>query len=233
MTTPGWYENPENNNEWRWWDGMEWTNNTSPKAPPVPSSPIPAPQFNPAAGSGHNLMQYGVPGYGQHMNKYESNRIRRYFARTIDGLLLIIPIMGIIILGAILLIPNTTVTDTGQIDEFGRPIQDIDLPSWGIPLIIGFAFFILFVTLFYEFIMIQRQSATYGKKWLGLIIVDDVTGEPVAGRTDVALKRTAGVFLTQIPYIGGLASLINIFMVLIDPHRSLFDRLAGTKVVKR
>ena len=30
---PGWFENPENNGQLRWWSGEEWTQHTTPKQP--------------------------------------------------------------------------------------------------------------------------------------------------------------------------------------------------------
>lgn len=61
-TTPpaGWYKNPENESQWRWWDGSKWTDNTAPiqqpgdPAPPTadeaaPDQPAPPAQAAPVA----------------------------------------------------------------------------------------------------------------------------------------------------------------------------------------
>ena len=68
MPEPGWYDDPQDQNGLRWWDGARWTDRRQPRdavsAPPPPPPPPP-----PASGS------YGIPlgdGAGASSNAWDS-----------------------------------------------------------------------------------------------------------------------------------------------------------------
>ena len=66
----GWYDDPENSDHLRYFDGVVWTANTTPKAPPAPAAPTtPIPQAPSGAAAGYAQpgsppQQYGQPPYG-------------------------------------------------------------------------------------------------------------------------------------------------------------------------
>ena len=60
---PGWYPDPTVPGQQRYWDGMQWTENVAPLAPPVPPPgypPAPPPGYAPTPPP---YAGYGVPGY--------------------------------------------------------------------------------------------------------------------------------------------------------------------------
>ena len=64
---PGWYPDPQQAGQQRWWDGREWTEHTAPGAPQPPSSSWGgAPTGTPGGGWGGQQYQqpWGGPGAG-------------------------------------------------------------------------------------------------------------------------------------------------------------------------
>ncbi len=60
----GWYDDPENSDHLRYYDGVVWTGNTTSKAPPAATTPIPQAPPGPAPGYPTQQQQYGPQQYG-------------------------------------------------------------------------------------------------------------------------------------------------------------------------
>lgn len=83
----GWYDDPENADNLRYWDGVQWTDHKSPKRKPdldqagraaqAPWGAVPGQQPGPGghagAQTGHGQQGYGQQGYGQQGGQYPSN----------------------------------------------------------------------------------------------------------------------------------------------------------------
>ncbi len=65
MSTPsGWYDDPQDSTQLRYWDGVTWTDHRTPKAPPAPAAAPPAPAAPAAPTPTPATPTYGAPGAG-------------------------------------------------------------------------------------------------------------------------------------------------------------------------
>ena len=85
------------------------------------------------------------------------------------------------------------------------------------------------VAVAYEIGMIARGGQTVGKRWLGIKVVDAVTG--AVPNLDQAGRRAAPVLVQIIPVIGALGPLLYAPALWRPRRQGLHDRLAATVVV--
>ncbi|HEV8695732.1 MAG TPA: RDD family protein [Lysobacter sp.] len=104
----------------------------------------------------------------------------------------------------------------------GEQVSILTQLLWGL---IGLAIFIAV-----QFLPLKNSGQTWGKKIVGLKIVNMAGEQP---GLDVLLGRrylfANGISL--IPFVGGLASLVNVLMIFRADKRCLHDLVAGTQVI--
>jgi hypothetical protein len=73
QAAPGWYPDPQDPGQTRWWDGSAWTESTQPAAPPAYAAPpyqapYPPPAYQPPAYQppAYQPPAYQPPGYGEY-----------------------------------------------------------------------------------------------------------------------------------------------------------------------
>ena len=93
------------------------------------------------------------------------------------------------------------------------------------------------IAFLWEALFIRSMGATPGKLMLGMQVVDADSGDsPPADPTP--WMRSANKLLGLIPLLGGLVSLVIgvvslIFLFSDDEHRTVMDRIGGTRVVDK
>lgn len=163
-------------------------------------------QYNP-----YQSPQSVVTGVGPQL----AGRGARLGAALIDGVILLALILPVVFLGGYL----------GAISEAAAAGESVPIPTqllWGL---LGFAIFAAL-----QFAPLKKSGQTWGKKLMGVRIVT-MDGEQPG--LDVLLGRRYLFFngISLIPFVGGLASAINVLMIFRADKRCLHDLVAGTQVV--
>lgn len=131
---------------------------------------------------------------------------RRLGARLLDGLVLL-PVTFVLI---------------GLFADVRLDDAILDVPGW-----VRWALWLVVVG--YEVVLIALSGQTIGKRWMGIRVVDAVTG--AVPNLDQSVRRALPSMLGAVPIIGGVAFLLYL-PALWDPRRQgLHDRLAATIVV--
>jgi len=78
---------------------------------------------------------------------------------------------------------------------------------------------------------LARDGQTLGKKALGIRIVRDNTGEPVALLRLLLLRSVVSWILGAVPIVGGLFSIVDACFIFRPDRRCVHDHIADTKVV--
>lgn len=208
-TPPGWYPDPSNPGQQRYWDGAAWTDATAPAAPAAPQAPGYGAPGGPAAPG------YGVPGapaygtsqvgygYAQAVGAPLAGFWTRFFALLVDGIIVGIPVAIVL---AVLGIEATN--DNGG-TNFGYQVLTFILMSPYFFLLEG-----------------SEKGQTIGKRILGIQVVDEATLQPGIG-TGKAAARYFSKFLSNI-----LCGLGYLWMLWDDQKQTWHDKLGKTKVVK-
>lgn len=221
MTAPGWYDDPWNPAQQRYWDGAQWTpqQRVRPGPPPYPGQfGGPAYGFGPAVPSTPD----GVPLAGWWL---------RVLATVIDGAIVFVaalPLTGYFwfrYLGATM---DSTETDLVATE----PWTDYRwyLAAALINLIVNFGYHFLFLT---------RAGATPGKMAVGISVrLREVPGPPpgpaVARRVGTSVAFSAVGFLPgAYGIVLGLLALFDVLWPLWDDKKqALHDKVAQTNVVR-
>ncbi len=256
----GWYDDPQDPSQQRYWDGGFWTDYRRPREGPPPyqgqfgqqgpggqQSGGVQPGFGPGLGQpGMGREGYGPQGQqgfgyaplvpstpdGQPLAGWW----KRVLARIIDAI--IVFFIGLPLTGYFLYRYSISAFDyQRELLDRGESTLVLSYPwevtQWLIPI----SLLTLLVYCVYEFLMLTRSGATVGKKALGLSVrLRDVPGPPPA----LAVAKRLGVInglnlLGVIPVIGtfaGLLSLLNVLWPLWDANKqALHDKAALTNVV--
>lgn len=155
-TPPGWYPDPQNPAQQRYWDGSSWSEATQPA-------------------SGYGAPGYGAPGYGQQVGygyaqggAYGGQMAGfwiRFAASLLDSLLIGIPFT---VLGLLLATDDTTRVSVGVGTTPGAPPL-LNL----IQLVVGVTY--------YAMLEGGSTGQTLGKKVCGIRVVDATTYQPAVG----------------------------------------------------
>jgi len=87
------------------------------------------------------------------------------------------------------------------------------------------------VVLAIDLVLLARNGQTIGKKLLGIKVVR-VDGTPVSLFRVFFVRYLCNTFLTMIPLVGSLYSLVDALMIFGESRRTLHDRMADTIVIK-
>jgi uncharacterized RDD family membrane protein YckC len=197
----------------------------SPPAPPgygPPPAYVPPPQY----GYGQYGYGYGAPAAGPPFADFWS-RVGAYFLDALFGFLLLIP--GIAAAIALLFV-GPRETYTGE-DEFGDPtsFDFATVPFIAGAVAVGLAWLIF--TYCYQYGHLQgRKGQTWGKKILGIKVVDKHTGRPIG-----FWRGMGRWFLPQVfsQFTCGIFGLLDILWPLWDAKKqALHDKLMNSYVIK-
>ena len=87
------------------------------------------------------------------------------------------------------------------------------------------------IVLAIDLILLARNGQTIGKKLAGIKVVR-VDGSPVSLFRVFFLRYVCNTFLTLIPLVGSLYSLVDCLMIFSESRRTVHDRFADTIVIK-
>ena len=153
-------------------------------------------------------------------------------ARLID--MMILWILSAILMISVLVpvFASLSLKETGQTDEYGNAVKTVEgFSPWILFILLGLTGVLIVAPFLYEYLMTKRYAATLGKRVMGIVVVDAVTGTEVVDDSKIAFKRSLGVLIES---LGGIiAYIVNLVMVSGDQRKSIQDHLAGTLVVKK
>jgi uncharacterized RDD family membrane protein YckC len=256
MSTPssaGWYENPDNPEELRYFDGILWTANTTPlrkrphQGPPVVAPSSGAPQRpagwgpQPHSQTGHveptsSSVQTGLPGQpGQPVLASYGLRVVAYLIDT-----LIVGAVSLVLGGWFLWKSVEPVYDRFNTAFAAGDVEAMSAAIGGARLgyLAAFLGLQLVVFLVYQVFFLVRWSATPGKLAVGVSV--RLIERPGPLDTDTAIRRAG--FQAVVQALGNLpyASLLGTVLVALDlvwpirdvQRQALHDKVAKTIVVK-
>jgi uncharacterized RDD family membrane protein YckC len=207
-TPPGWYPDPSDASQQRYWDGVAWTEATAPAAPGygygAPGYTAPG-YASPGYGAGYQTTQVGY-GYAQAVGAPLAGFWIRFAAYMVDAFILGIPAN---------IITELTLDDT----TFG-PGDSIPASFWVLTLL-------LFVGQVFYFAYFEGTSGqTVGKRLCSIRVVDGDSLQPGVG-----IGRGVGRFFARI--LSAIVCYLGFFWMLWDPQKQTWhDKMARTKVVK-
>jgi uncharacterized RDD family membrane protein YckC len=257
MTQPsGWYDDPQDPSNLRYWDGVIWTDHVTPKhVPSVEQSQIglphsvATPQQRPAAQGGY---PYGgapapMPAWPQGYARQQattpdgvplSGWWKRVLARVIDGFITFILALPLTLWFYI----KTSNVLSGWFDQVLTQAQNGTSTPTPIPLevynyVIPASLLGLLVAVVYEVLFLRFRGATPGKMAVGISV--RLRERPGQLPWDAIFKRVAvfqvGALVSPIPYLGALGSMFRLVDVLWplwdEKKQALHDKAAHTNVV--
>lgn len=154
----------------------------------------------------------------QHGDYVLADRGTRLGAALIDGLLSVAAALPAgLILG--FTIYNNTRGNTG--------VGDLEVMTIGL---IALMVLMVFAFMGYQWYLISTTGQTLAKRWLGIQIVR-VDGTPLGFVNGVILRSWVMSALSNIPFVGFIAALVNPLMIFGEERRCLHDHIAGTRVI--
>lgn len=248
----GWYDDPDDPGQLRYFDGILWTRNVTPRrtrAVVEPSAPVPpvppavnVPPTVPTAPSGPPWTPATRPGFSTGPHTADGVPLASYGARVgayvMDALLinlLALLIGGYFLFRAVepMLAPLDAAMRSGDAAAINATANLMDVRQLGIYTVIK-----LLIALAYQLIFLTRWSATPGKLMVG-ISVRRVEHPGVLG-WDAASRRAAFIVgidaLTNVPLISLPALVVKVVDLawpLSDARRQAWhDKAADTVVVQ-
>ncbi len=254
----GWYEDPSDPDLLRYWDGVMWSNHTTPKKAPRSSQPtIPqAPTGSPAipqAPAAQPPVQHGGGAWGQGASQFPQAPVNTNWmhaiATTADGVPLASwgrrlsawLIDGVILLILIAILTQLLVPDYSRLlEQLGQAIENNDTDAItssitqasGTIALVGLVSY-LTVTI-YAIAFWTWSGQTPGKMMVGISVRRVDRPGPLDLTT--AIKRRLLAIVQIIPAISGvyglLALLDGLFPLWDDKRQTLHDKIAVTQVVR-
>lgn len=249
----GWYDDPQDENNLRYWDGVIWTDHIHPKKsaqmdrPRIDLSKSGDPYGRPARG-GHQpapptgWQQQSV--YGRSMTTPDGVALsgwwKRVLARILDSIFVFVLALPFTFyfygrsISAISDWMGGAIADA----EAGRRTTTTMLPAEVAGWLAAAAVITLVVSVVYEVLFLRHRGATPGKMVVGISVrLRDQTGPPPMP----AIWRRVGVLyglqaLGSVPVIGGVAGIALLLDYLWplwdDKNQAWHDKVAGTNVVQ-
>ncbi len=261
MTQPsGWYNDPQDPSQLRYWDGVSWSSHVTPKVSPtvqdstigMPYGVVPAASRPGALGSYGGQGAPGAPGgsmpaytqFGYSTRPATPDGVvlsgwwKRVLARIIDNIII-----------SIVALPLTFGPMKQVVNIFQDYIQEVanavkagssTMPAQPGGLagpILQISLTMLVLYLIYEIALLTRTGATLGKRVVGISV--RLRDEPGPPPLMAVLKRTAvkqiGDISGLVPVLGifgSLFSLVDVLWPLWDPKKqAIHDKVGATNVV--
>lgn len=248
-TTPGWYEDPEDTLQLRYFDGVVWTRHTTPLLSPTAGSSTigRAPDVQSVEERARKAEAAQTPSWSTPPSWGAAPKgaladgavlaewWRRLLARIIDWILtsLVSGLLALPFLGPLVAAFETYFADalagrTPDQGAFQAALTEAVLPLTLVGLTVG---------LLYETTFLVWRAATPGKMVLGTVVRP--TGQPGGVSLVVALRRQAITVLSSLlglhavlGVLGTMLSVVDPAWLLWDPKRqALHDKVADTVVV--
>lgn len=248
-TTPGWYEDPEDALQLRYFDGVVWTRHTTPLlSPTAETSTIGrAPDVQGVeerarrAQAAHTPSWSAPPAWGGAPKDALADGAvlaewwRRLLARVIDWFvtsllsgLLAIPFLGPVVAAFETYFADALAGRTPDQGAFQAALTDAVLPLTLVGLSVG---------LLYETSFLVWRAATPGKMVLGTVVRP--TAGPGAVSLVVALRRQAITVVSSLLGLHALLGVLGTVLSVVDPawllwdpkRQALHDKVADTVVV--
>ncbi len=252
MTQPsGWYDDPQNPENLRYWDGVTWTAHTTPKkSPTADQSTIGLPQDVPPAAA-HPAP---APTHGYPYDRYPTapqmaDRTawmggpttadgvplaswgRRVLAWFIDGVILtvlmtviMVPFMGPVADKWRVFLKKYESGGTPSSAEINQLVTDTLPDLWPLIAISAVTIFVYCVAFW------MWRGQTPGKMATGISV--RLASKPGPLTLSTAAMRRVVPLAGMIPSVGGIITLLDYLWPLWDPKRqALHDKVAGTQVV--
>lgn len=140
----------------------------------------------------------------------------RLGAAIIDALILLVVLLPAMFFG-------------GYFSAVMAAAQAGDTPSFGLIAMWGVIGLVLFVVV--QGYPLSATGQTWGKKFLGIKIVDMDGNKPPFGKL-LALRYLPVQAVSLVPIVGNILPLINVLLILRSDYRCGHDLIAGTRVVK-
>lgn len=255
----GWYDDPQDPQQLRYFDGVLWTDHVTPRTTRVampqpgdlgwapPSAPVggnpyaaPAPGYSAAPAYAQSWAPSAEPGFGP-KNQPLAHWWQRLLGAIIDYLIRSLVLL-VVAWPWVRDFANTYVdffsTTMSAVESGQTPPSSMDMTQAIVPLMIPITLIGLAIAVVYECAFLVWRGQTIGKMAMGTTVV---RADGAAGITfGVALRRqvitiAAGVLslLPVISLVGSLASLADSLWLLWDGRRqTLHDKIADTVVVR-
>ncbi|WP_404381610.1 RDD family protein [Knoellia locipacati] len=250
---PGWYENPDNPEELRYFDGILWTSNTTPLRTRTPQPPAPAPTPRP----GHPPVRPEGWGPQPHPQAHhqepstppapiqglpEHTVLAPYGLRVVAYLVdtLIVSFAALVAGGWFLWKAIEPLVDRLDAAMSSGDVQAVSaaLGEARFGYLAAFLGIQLVLFLAYHVFCLVRWAATPGKLLVGISVRR--LDRPGPLDTDTAIRRTGFQAVAQafgnVPYLslfGTVALVMDLVWPIADPRRqALHDKIARTIVVK-
>jgi len=257
MTQPaGWYDDPQDPSQLRYWDGVVWSSHVTPKVSPtveqstigMPYDVAPAsarqqdrlqtgghPAYGPAPGQpGQQQPGQQQPGWASHPLTTPDGAILagwwlRVGARFLDGIftfLLSVPFTGWFYYRYVVAVVDWSKRIADETAAGSAPVALF--PPWeAIQFVVVAAILGLLITGAYEVFFLTRSGATPGKKIVGISVrLRDRAGPPPL---KAALGRTACQLGLRLVSPGDLID--GLWPLWDDKRQAIHDKVVGTNVV--
>jgi uncharacterized RDD family membrane protein YckC len=162
-----------------------------------------------------------------------AERATRFLAVMIDGALACIPFLPMLGVGLYFL----------SAMQFRPPVPGGESSGSRIPgvgdgellVLLGGGMAIGFLGLLglaiYQWVLITRTGQSLGKKWTG-VRIELIDGGPVNFTSGVLLRNWVPKFMSAVPYLGAIFSIVDALFIFREDRRCIHDLIAGTRVVR-
>ena len=145
-----------------------------------------------------------------------ADRGSRLGAALIDGIIMLVLLLPLMYVGGYWTMAMEAAT-AGERVGFGATLM------WAL---IGFAAFAVV-----QYVPLNASGQTWGKKLLGIKIVDMAGNKPPIGRI-LGMRYFPVQLVGNIPFIGPLLAIVNVLLIFRADRRCGHDLIAGTRVVR-
>lgn len=100
-------------------------------------------------------------------------------------------------------------------------------------LLFALALFIVYMMIFMlvNGYFLYNSAQTVGKKILNIQVVD-LSGQPISGNHYFFKRYLPVAVISNLPFLGGIFSLVNALLIFRDEHNCLHDDIAKTRVIQ-